>query len=53
MNVCMWSKDYVVMFAGDEAKRNEVVVKDMRASSQTVLSEESLVSFISKNKQSV
>lgn len=34
------------MYAGDEAARGEVVVKDMRRSSQTVVPEGQLEAFI-------
>jgi len=44
--------DYVVMYAGDEAARGEVVVKDMRRSSQTVIPESQLEAFLTEAKAS-
>ena len=45
--------DYVVMFAADEAKAGEVVVKDMRAGSQVTVREELLVDTVGGGKGSV
>lgn len=54
---CIWLihlyyTDYVVMYAGDEAARGEVVVKDMRRSSQTVVPESQLETFLAEAKAS-
>ncbi len=38
------------MYAGDEASRNEVVVKDMRRSTQTVIREEVLITHLNQNR---
>jgi hypothetical protein len=37
------------MFAADEARRGEVVVKDMRRSTQSVVKEDSLLSALSQD----
>ena len=51
MSMCICT-DYVVMYAGDEAARGEVVVKDMRRSSQTVIPEGQLEAFLTEAKAS-
>ena len=38
--------DYVVMYAADEASIGQVVVKNLKNSEQTTVSEESLVTYI-------
>ena len=50
LHVCYLILDYVVMFAADEAKSGDVVVKDMRAGSQVTVREELLVDTVGGDK---